>query len=484
MNKTAPTIIILGASGDLTRRKLLPALYNLYRKQRLPQDFQIVGFARTEWDSEEFRQQMQTAVTEFAQFDAGLWQSFAPRLHYRAGSYDTAADFAQLDDFLTGIEPETAGRLYYLSTPPKLYRGIVACLGQAGMFQEANGWRRVVIEKPFGRDLPSAQALNRDVHNVLHEEQIYRIDHYLGKETVQNLLVFRFANTIFEPIWNRNYISHVQITAAESVDVGHRAGYYDGVGVLRDMFQNHLLQLLTMVTMEPPASFKADALRNEKVKVLSSLRPFSPAEVAQHSVRAQYRGYAGAEGVAADSQTATYAALALFIDNWRWHGVPFYLRSGKALADKTTEIVIQFKRPPHMMFPMPPDQGLTSNLLSLCIQPHEAIHLRFEAKVPDTVAEMGSVNMEFHYGDNFGKTAIPEAYERLLLDALNGDAALFTRADEIELAWKLVDAVQAAWESENAAPLAVYEKGSWGPVEAGELLARDGRAWVITCRHE
>jgi glucose-6-phosphate 1-dehydrogenase len=361
---------------------------------------------------------------------------------------------------------------------------MVEHLGAADMSREEEGWRRIVIEKPFGRDLVSAQALNQDIHAVFEEHQVYRIDHYLGKETAQNLLFFRFGNTIFEPVWNRNYVDHVQITVAEDVDVGHRAGYYDQAGVLRDMFQNHLLQLLALVTKEPPASFQADAIRNEKVKVLSAIRPIPSNAVAEHTVRGQYRSYRDAPGVAPDSQTATYAAVRLYIDNWRWQGVPFYLRSGKALATKISQIVIQFRCPPHVMFPLPPGHGIRSNQLALCIQPDEGIHLRFEAKVPDTFSETRSVNMEFHYANAFGPDAIPEAYERLLLDALQGDASLFTRSDGIERAWQLIDPIIQGWESPSAPPLAIYEPGSWGPPEANEFMAQDGRAWQKGCVHE
>ena len=305
----------------------------------------------------------------------------------------------------------------------------------------------------------------------------------MGKETVQNLLVFRFANTIFEPIWNRNYISHVQITAAETVDVAHRAGYYDGVGVARDMFQNHLMQLMSLVGMEPPASFEADALRNEKVKVLAAVRPLQPEESAARTVRAQYHGYRQGTGVAPNSQTPTFATLKLYIDNWRWQGVPFYLRSGKALGRKTSDIIIRFRRPPHLMFPIPADRAPKSNYLAICVQPDEGIHLQFEAKQPGTTATMRSVDMEFHYADAFGETPIPDAYERLLLDALNGDASLFTRADEIELSWRLIDSIIAGWHSEQAAPLTFYEPGSWGPPESGALLAQDGHHWIPGCEH-
>jgi glucose-6-phosphate 1-dehydrogenase len=339
----------------------------------------------------------------------------------------------------------------------------------------------VVIEKPFGSDLISARALNEEIHHNLNESQIFRIDHYLGKETVQNLLVFRFANSVFEPLWNRNHIDHVQITVAEEVGVEHRAGYYDGVGVLRDMFQNHLMQLLTLIALEPPATYKADAQRDEKVKVLRSIRPIIPEEVKLSTVRGQYRGYLNEPGVAPDSPTATYGAVRFYIDNWRWQDVPFYLRSGKNLAEKCTEIIIQFKCPPRRMFPLPQEYEMTANILALSLQPDEGIHLRFEAKVPDSAAEMQLVEMNFHYQDTFGPASIPEAYERLLMDALNGDPSLFIRADQAELAWELIDPIVAAWESPDSPPLASYEPGSFGPPEADQFLAREGRRWLRSC---
>lgn len=349
------------------------------------------------------------------------------------------------------------------------------------MLTEEEGWRRVVIEKPFGSDLASARALNGSIHAVLQENQVYRIDHYLGKETVQNILVARFANTIFEPVWNRNYIDNVQITVAETVGVGSRARYYDKAGVLRDMFQNHLIQLLTLVAMEPTSSYNADALRDEKLKVIRAIRPIRAAEVQQHSVVGQYRGYLQEANVQPGSRTPTYAMLQFFIDNWRWQGVPFYLRSGKKLADKVSEIIIQFKKPPHMIFPMNGDLEGSSNMLSICLQPDEGIHLRFEAKVPDTVAQTRSVNMNYHYRDEFGPQSIPEAYERLLLDVISGDASLYTRADQTELSWELFDPIINGWQNPSVPPPLEYEPGSWGPAQSHQFLAADGRQWEQVC---
>jgi glucose-6-phosphate 1-dehydrogenase len=478
------SIVIFGATGDLTRRKLVPALYNLFRKKRYAQAVRIVGFARRDWSDEKFRDLMQEGVKEFSAetYDDSIWQEFAPLLSYVKGNLTTAEDFSALDENLRKVEDGKANRLYHLSVSPKFYESVAGFLGGQGMAREENGWRRVIVEKPFGRDLPSAQSLNHALQAVFNEHQIFRIDHYLGKETAQNILFFRFGNTVFEPIWNRNYVDHVQITVAETVDVGHRAGFYDTTGVLRDMFQNHILQLLALVAMEPPASFDADAIRNEKVKVFSAIRPVHRDDVAGETVRGQYQGYTDAEGVAADSQIPTFAALRFWIDNWRWQGVPFYLRSGKALADKTSTIIIEFNCPPHVMFPLPPGATIRRNILALCIQPDEGIHLRFEAKVPDTVAELRSVDMEFHYRHGFGEIGIPEAYERLLLDALQGDASLFTRSDGIELSWKLMDPVIQGWEGPNAPPLAVYERGSWGPSEADELIGHHSRTWLQGCQ--
>jgi glucose-6-phosphate 1-dehydrogenase len=373
------------------------------------------------------------------------------------------------------MENGDANRMFYMALPPTVFPVIIDNLDASGQLHENGGWRRVVLEKPFGTDLASAVTLNKQVHKALNENQIYRIDHYLGKETVQNILFTRFANTIFEPIWNRTYIDHVQITVAETVGVGHRAGFYDSVGVLRDMFQNHLLQLLTLVAMEPSASFSASDLRNEKVKVLSAVQPIKPEQVSTSTVRAQYKGYRSEAGVDPNSASPTYAAMRLYINNWRWKGVPFYLRSGKNLAEKQSQIIIQFKEPPLSMFPM---QTTKPNMLVLYLQPDEGLHVRFEAKAPDSVAETRSVDMEFHYAEAFGKTAIPESYERLLLDALQGDASLFTRADEVETAWALMDPILQTWEAHQTPSLASYKPGSWGPPEGYDLLARDGRRWL------
>jgi glucose-6-phosphate 1-dehydrogenase len=473
------SIVIFGASGDLTQRKLIPALYNLYHKQRLAEHFQIVGVSRTTFSHEEFREKVQQGVQTHSEatYDENLWQSFAQHIFYVPGNAKETDDYAKLEDFLRERETEQRNRLYYLSTAPSLYMPILQQLKAANMAEEDEGWRRIVVEKPFGYDLDSARELNAIVHGAFREDQVYRIDHYLGKETAQNILFLRFANTIFEPIWNRNYISNVQITVSESVDVGTRGDYYDKSGVLRDMFQNHLMQLLSLTAMEPPISLDADHLRDEKAKAINAIRPVKPGD----TVRAQYDGYRDTDGVDPDSQTPTYAALKLYIDNWRWHGVPFYLRSGKGLKRKASEIVIEFSQPPVALFGEHAKSKANPNVLSICIQPDEGIHLGFKVKRPDA-REGRLVEMEFHYDDAFGEGSIPEAYQRLILDALLGDAALFAREDEITASWQIIDAIHALWRDGHS-PVTHYTKGSWGPTEADDLLDGDGFAWRVECEH-
>ncbi len=482
---SSTSIVIFGGSGDLARRKLIPAIFHLHLKSRLPEPFRIVGFSGTPYTDDAFRTHLLEGVRQFAQFKfkPADWERFAACVFYISGDSQQPQDIARLAAGLANMESGPASRLFYLATPPQLFGLIVPGLEHAGLLKQADGdtCRRVIIEKPFGVSLADARALDRTLRACLEESQIYRIDHYLGKETVQNILVFRFGNTIFEPLWNHNYIESVQITVAETDGVGSRAGYYDPVGILPDMFQNHLLSLFTLVAMEPPASFKAGALHNEKIKVLSAVRELTADNVAKHTTRGQYRGYLQEPKVPPGSHTATYAALRLQVDNWRWQGVPFYLRSGKRLAEKSSHIIIQFKGPPHLMFPLPPDQPITSNALVLCLQPDEGIHLRFEAKVPDTVAGMRTVDMGFHYAESFGKQAIPEAYERLLLDALTGDQSLYTRSDSTEAAWQIIEPIQNAWKAADTPPLAVYEPGSWGPLDTNMLPERDGLDWQNGC---
>jgi glucose-6-phosphate 1-dehydrogenase len=480
------SIIIFGATGDLTARKLVPALYRLSCKGRLPEGAKIVGVARAPLTDEAFRNKLADGIRTFATKDwqPESWAKFAQRIFYVAGDATKPEGLKALQTWLQHEEGSEGGqRLYYLAVAPQLYPAIVTGLGKAGMNKENGGWRRLIIEKPFGRDLASARVLNQTVHAYFQESQVYRIDHYLGKETVQNILVFRFGNTLFEPLWNHTYIDHVQITVNESVTIGQRGEYYDHAGVLRDMFQNHLLQLLTLIAMEAPARYAADPLRNEKVKVLEAIPVPTPEEAADQVVCGQYEGYRREKDVRPDSRTPTFAVLRLHVDNWRWQGVPFYLRSGKALADRNSEIIIQFHCPPHLMFPLPPNTVLQCNRLALCIQPDEGIHLNFQTKVPDQGMVLKPADLEFHYRSTFANTPIPEAYEILLEDALQGDAALFMRSDEIERAWEIMDPILAATERPGAPQPEVYPVGSEGPPSAQAFIARDGRHWIKSCMH-
>ena len=486
------SVVIFGASGDLTYRKLVPALYNIAADGDLPAALSVVGFARREKTDASFRTELEEATRKFSRqgLNEELWKSFSERIFYQRSEFGDISGYTTLAQRLDQLDAQRnthGNRLYYLSVAPSEFAGILEKLAAAGLNKAKDGsWCRVIVEKPFGTDLPSAQALNQVVNDVFREKDTYRIDHYLGKETAQNIMVLRFANGIFEPLWNHRYIDHVQITAAEPLGVEARGPYYEGSGALRDMVQNHLLQLLCLVGMEPPTDLTADSVRDEKVKVVRALRTMSHEDVAQNVVRGQYRdgaingknvvSYRAEERVSPTSMTETYVALKAHVDNWRWADVPFYIRVGKRLPKAGTEIAIQFKNAPGVLFNKDAAQ-VGPNVLVIRIQPDEGISLRIQAKRPGGALRVEPVKMDFHYGTSFGK-ASPEAYERLLLDAMSGDATLFARRDEVEGAWKFIDLIEDAWHNNNEPPpLCEYPAGSWGPQEADALLERDGRAW-------
>jgi glucose-6-phosphate 1-dehydrogenase len=483
-------MVIFGASGDLTARKLIPALYDLAAQRLLPMEFAVVGISRTEMSHEEFRKRLREALAKHrsGQVSDDVWESFSRSIFYLAGDSKMPETYEELKNFLNELDAErgTEGnRIYYLSSSPSLFPTIVERLGEAGMNEEENGgYARLVVEKPFGRDLMSARELNGDIRRYFEERQIYRIDHYLGKDTVQNILALRFANGIFEPVWNQHYVDHLQLTVAEDLGVGTRGAFYEEAGALRDIVQNHVMQVLSLTAMEPPVTFDAESVREEKVKVLKAVRPIPEGQVDLYAVRGQYtrgwvfgeevKGYREEEDVAPDSTTETYVALKLFVDNWRWAGVPFYIRAGKRLPKKATEIAIQFKPTPHTPFARGETRGLEPNVLVVRIQPEEGISLKIGAKVPGSGFEVSSVNMDLLYGTAFLEEA-PDAYQRLLLDLMLGDPTLFIRADEAEGAWSILEPVMRAWSESKEIP--TYPAGTWGPKEADELLERDGREW-------
>jgi glucose-6-phosphate 1-dehydrogenase len=484
-------VILFGASGDLARRKVMPALYDLAAHNSLASRFALVGFARTAMTDEAFRASASDAaknISEVGPIDPQKWNEFASNLHYSTGEYADQESYARLAKRLAELDQEKnlgGNRLFYLSTPPEVYPDIVEQLGRAGLARPSTpkSWVRIIIEKPFGRDLASAHELNQIVLNVFEENQVYRIDHYLGKDTVQNLLVLRFGNGIFEPLWNRNYVDHVQITAAETLGVERRGGFYETAGALRDMIQSHVLQLSCLTAIEPPASFEANSVRNEKIKVLQSIRPFNLEMVAQSVVRGQYAaaqfngklvpGYREEPAVNPDSRTETFVAAQLLIDNWRWAGVPFYLRTGKRLAKRTTEIMIQFRRAPHIVFR---GRDIEPNRLILNIQPDEGISISFGAKRPGTEMRIGNVTMNFTYREGFGE-ASRSAYATLVNDCLRGDPTLFDRGDSVEAAWRLVDPILEVWSATKSVTVPSYPAGSWGPKESDLLLERNGHTW-------
>ncbi len=485
-------MVIFGAGGDLTKRKLIPALHNLARTKLLPPQFAIVGISREDTTTEEFRKRATDAIQKYSTdgVDKPAWDEFVQHLFYHHGDFGDLQMYSKLGELLGKLDKEqgTHGNcLYYLATSPSFFPVVVKQLGAAGLTKSENsGWKRVVIEKPFGRDLPSAVALNREIGQVLSEKQIYRIDHYLGKETVQNILAFRFANGIFEPVWNRRYVDHVQVTVAEELGVELRGDYYDTAGALRDMVPNHIFQLITLTAMEPPISFDADAVHDEQTKILRAIQPLNPEQVLHEAVRGQYGegsidgkpvpAYRAEQRVPPASTTETFVAMALHIDNWRWAGVPFYLRTGKRLPTRVTEIVIRFRRPPFVLFRKTSVEKIAPNELVLNIQPNEGISLNFEAKIPGPVVRLGAVNMDFQYSDYFGSTP-STGYETLLYDCMMGEPTLFQRADMVEAAWTIVQPVLDVWSALPPRDFPNYASGTWGPGPAQDLLRRDGREW-------
>ncbi len=485
-------MVIFGATGDLTKRKLIPALCNLAPDNLLSKQFAIIGFATNDFTTESFRKALGEEIPKYAagSIDLKIWDWFAERIYYVKGDFQDPEAYKRLEQQIdeVGKQHNTQGnKFFYLAVAPRFFSPIVKQLGQAGLTKEENNhWARVIVEKPFGHDVESARQLNQDLKQVLTEKQIYRIDHYLGKETVQNVMVFRFSNNIIEPLWNRNYVDHVQITAAETVGVEHRGGFYETAGALRDMVPNHLFQLLTMTAMEPPISFDADEVRNKQAEVLHAIQPLGPEDVLTSTVRGQYGegvidgqrvpAYRSEPDVALDSNTETFVALKLQIDNWRWAGVPFYLRTGKSLAQRATEIVIQFRRTPFVLFRNTTVKNLETNRLVIHIQPEEGISLSFGAKIPGSVMKLGLVNMDFDYCNYFG-VEHSTGYERLLRDCMAGDATLFQRADMVEAGWSVIQPIIDVWHALPARGFPNYPAGSWGPPEAEELLRRDGRAW-------
>jgi glucose-6-phosphate 1-dehydrogenase len=475
------SLVIFGGSGDLAHRKLLPALYNLHVDGLLPR-VAVLGVGRSEMSDDKYREFARDGISHFSRrpIDEKTWQTFAPQLHYTTAAVDAPTGFASLGARLDVIEHEgklSGNRIYYLAIPPALFEPTVQGLARARLVARGDQpFSRVIVEKPLGHDLESACAINDAIAKVFDEKQIYRIDHYLGKETVQNILVLRFANSIFEPLLNQKYVDHVQITVAEEEGVGTRAGYYDHAGALRDMVQNHILQLLSVIGMEAPRSLDADAIRDEKLQVLLSLRAMDASTVDANTVRAQYAGYLGEKGVDPASRTETFVALQLFIDNWRWAGVPFFLRTGKRLPNRASEIAVYLKEVPPILFNANPNARLSPNVLSIRIQPDEGFSLEISSKVPGPHVTVAPVKMDFHYGSRFG-SASPEAYERLLLDVMMGDPTLFMRRDVVEAAWRWVMPILARWESQPGTPLPTYTAGSWGPAEADALVSATGRVW-------